>query len=111
MSEARDERAADGEERRHFRWEWIVVLMAGLLLLLGVQLWRRLDSVDPLQRCVGAYDNVHTAVDSSLVDRITVRWPDRQTRTTCGVLREAGELARVPKRRPTGGGIMPPPPR
>lgn len=85
--------------------------MAGLLLLLAVQLWRRLESVDPLQRCVGAYENVHTAVDSSLVDGIAVRWPDRQTHTTCGALRDAGELARVPKRRPTGGGMLPPPPQ
>lgn len=110
MSEARTGQP-DGEERRYFRWELVVALMAALLLLLAFQLWRRLDSVDPLQRCVGSYENVHTAVDTSLVDRIVVRWPDRQTRTTCGALRQAGELARVPRRTPSGGGLMPPRPR
>lgn len=102
---------ADSVDRGFFRWHIVVALMAGLLLLLGVQLWRRLERVDPLQRCVGAYEGVHTAVDSSLVDRIVVRWPDRDTRTTCGALRSGGQLDRVPRRAPSGGGLLPPPPQ
>ena len=93
-----------------FRWELVVLIMGGLLLLLAFQLWRKLDNVDPLRNCAGKYDNVHTAVDTSLVDGIVVRWPDRETKTTCGALRRAGELQNVPRPRPTGGGIMPPPP-
>jgi hypothetical protein len=111
LNEHGDESTEPREERRFFKWELIVVFMGGLMLLLAFQLWRRLDRVDPLLRCAGAYEGVHTAVDSSLVDRISVRWPDRDTRTTCGALREAGELARLPRRQPTGGGIMPPRPR
>lgn len=84
--------------------------MCALMLLLGVQLWRRLDRIDPVRRCASAYEGVHTAVDSGLVDRIEVRWPDRQTRTTCGALRTSGELDRLPKRQP-GGGMLPPRPR
>lgn len=101
----------DGGGSGFFRWQIVVLAMAGLLLLMAVQLWRRLDRIDPLQRCVGAYEGVHTALDSSLVDRIGVRWPDRETRTTCGALRTGGQLDRVPRRDPGGGGLLPPPPR
>jgi hypothetical protein len=94
--------------RRTLRWELVVVFMALLLLFLGFQLWRRIQGVDPRLRCAGAYENVHTAVDSSLVDGISVHWPDRATRTTCGQLRASGALETLP-RRPQGG-ILPPRP-
>lgn len=106
------ERAGGGDEtgsRGVFRWELLAVLMAGLLLFLGVQLWRRIRDVDPLQRCVSAYENVHTAIDSGLVDRMAVRWPDRSDRTTCGALRSAGRLERLPRR--GGPGLLPPRPQ
>jgi hypothetical protein len=92
-----------------FRWEVLALLMAGLLLFLGVQLWRRIRDVDSLQRCVSAYENVHTAVDSGLVDRMPVRWPDRSARTTCGALQSAGRLERLPRR--GGPGLLPPRPQ
>lgn len=92
-----------------FRWEWVAVLMAALLVLLTFQLWRRVRDVDPLQRCAGAYENVHTALDTSLVDRIEVRRPDRAGRTTCGELRAAGELERLPRTRGPAG-VLPPRP-
>ena len=92
-----------------FRWEVLALLMGGLLLFLGYQLWRRIQDVDPLQRCAGAYENVHTAVDTGLVDGIEVRWPQRADRTTCGALRAAGQLSRLPRR--PGGGLLPPRPQ
>lgn len=95
--------------RGAFRWELVVLVMGALLLFLAYQLWRRIQDVDQRQRCQGAYENVHTAVDSGLVDGIVVRWPDRDTRTTCGALRRSGELSRLPRRQP-GGGLMPPRP-
>jgi hypothetical protein len=95
--------------RGGFRWELLAVLMASLLLFLGVQLWRRIRDVDPLQRCASAYENVHTAVDSGLVDGIAVRSPDQPGRTTCGALRGAGRLERLPRR--TGPGLLPPRPQ
>jgi hypothetical protein len=100
-----------GADRRGtFRWEVVAGIMALLLLLLSFQLWRRIRSVDPRQRCAGAYQNVHTAVDTTLVDGIEVGWPERTDRTTCGALRAAGELDRIPVRAP-GGGVLPPPPQ
>lgn len=96
------------EQRGCFRWELVVAFMALLLVMLGYQLYRKLEGVDPLQRCKGAYDNVHTAVDTSLVDGIAVRVAD--TRTTCGALRHGGQLDSLAPRGPQGGGLMPPPP-
>ena len=72
--------------------------MGALLFFLGFQMWRRIQNVDPRQRCESAYENVHTAVDSGLVDRIEVGWPQRADRTTCGALRLKGELMRLPRR-------------
>jgi hypothetical protein len=94
---------------RPFKWELLALMMAALLLLLGVQLWRRIRDVDPLQRCASAYENVHTAVDSGLVDRMAVRWPTRADHSTCGKLRSAGRLERVPRR--GGPGLLPPKPQ
>jgi hypothetical protein len=83
--------------------------MGVLLLLLAVQLWQRIRNVDPLQRCAAAYENVHTAVDSGLVDGIAVRWPARSDRTSCGALRAAGHLQHIPRRQ--GSGLLPPRPQ
>jgi hypothetical protein len=92
-----------------FKWELLPLVMGGLLLFLGWQLWRRIRDVDPLQRCASAYENVHTAVDSGLVDRMAVRWPERADRTSCGELRSAGRLNRLPRRQ-GGAGLLPPRP-
>ena len=105
-----DQPATEGERGGGvFRWEAVALFMGALLLFLAFQLWRRIRDVDPLQRCAGSYENVHTAVDSGLVDRIPVRWPDRATRTTCGALRTGGELERLPRRQ--RGGLLPPRPQ
>ncbi|NJD09067.1 MAG: hypothetical protein FIB01_01035 [Gemmatimonadetes bacterium] len=96
-------------ERGGFRWELVALLMGGLLLFMGYQVWRRIRDVDPLERCAAAYDHVHTAVDSGLVDRIDVRWPGPRDRTNCGALRAGGRLQTLPRR--PGGGQLPPRPQ
>jgi hypothetical protein len=79
-----------------------ILILVAMLMLCGV-LWRRVHQVDPLQRCAVAYKSSYTAVDTTLVDRIKVRTPDGQGRTTCGRLREEGRVNHVPeqeRRRP-----------
>lgn len=97
------------EERGGFRWELLALLMGALLLFMGYQVWRRVQGVDPRVRCASAYQNVHTAVDSGLVDRIGVRWPRHEDRTTCGALRGEGRLENLPRR--PGAGFLPPRPQ
>lgn len=104
-----DERDGD-DDRRTFKWQYLAVVLAGMMVFLGFQLWRRLENVDPLRRCVGAYVNVHTAVDSSMVDRMRVRSNDGRGKITCGELRSRGALRNVP-RQPSGGGLLPPRPQ
>ncbi|MEO5510330.1 MAG: hypothetical protein ABIS27_06840 [Longimicrobiales bacterium] len=73
-------------------------LILSVMLLLCSILWKRVRQVDPLQRCSTAYKSSYTAVDTTLVDRIRVRTPQGDGRTTCGQLREAGRVNHVPPR-------------
>ncbi|HSJ15187.1 MAG TPA: hypothetical protein VK939_12275 [Longimicrobiales bacterium] len=101
---------AQPETGRFFAWQVVAALSMVVLLLLAVLLWRRLESVDPLGRCVAAYESARTPTDSSLVDGIRVRTPDRSAHTTCGDLRATGMLENVPRVR-RGPGLLPPRPQ
>lgn len=98
------------ESGRFFAWQVVAALSLLVLLLLAVLLWRRLESVDPLGRCVAAYESARTPTDTSLVDGIRVRTPDRSAHTTCGELRAGGMLENVPRVR-RGPGMLPPRPQ
>jgi hypothetical protein len=101
---------AAADDRRFFKWQLVAFLSVGVMLLLVWILWRRLDRIDPLGRCVAAYESARTATDSSLVDGIRVSAPDRRSRVTCGELRASGLLENVPRAR-RGPSLMPPPPQ
>jgi hypothetical protein len=106
MSTAENESGNGG----FFRWQLVAGLMAAVMVLLAFILWRRLERVDPLGRCVTAYESARTATDTSLVDGIRVPTPDRSGRITCGELRTTGALENVPRVR-RGPGLLPPRPQ
>ena len=100
----------DAEGNGFFRWQLVAGLAFLVMLMLAVILWRRLERVDPLGRCVAAYESARTATDTTLVDGIRVSTPDRSGRTTCGELRSMGSLENVPRTR-RGPGLLPPRPQ
>jgi hypothetical protein len=79
---------------------WPVLIFITLLVMtvLSVTLWRRLNGVDPIQRCADAYGSSYTAIDTTLVDRIRVRVPNGEGKTTCGQLRKSGAVRLAPRR-------------
>lgn len=91
-----DEAALEGHGG--FRWQIIPVIMVVFMALLATILWRRVQQVDPVQRCADAYESSYTAIDTTLVDRMRVRAPDGNGRTSCGVLRLNGTVNTVPRR-------------
>ena len=86
-----------------FRFIFVATLALFVMFILAAILWQRIRSVDPVRRCANAYNSSHTAIDTTLVDRINVRTPDGAGRTTCAELRHSGLVDRLPpeqKRKP-----------
>ena len=80
-----------------YHWHLMVVVSAVVMGFLALSLWRRMSQVDPVARCAYAYHSSYTPLDTTLVDRIKVRSPDGNGKTTCEVLRRNGSVDRIPR--------------
>jgi hypothetical protein len=98
-----EERTQDRDEKDEpasstgYVWHAMVTVSTLAMILLALSLWRRMRLIDPVERCAHAYWSSYNPVDTMLVDRMKVRAPDGNGRTTCEVLRKNGAINRVPK--------------
>jgi hypothetical protein len=100
MEEQLNENEDVGQGSKVGGFHWMGLFVVGFLLMgfLSLTLWHRVMQVDPVQRCADAYESSYTKVDTTLVDRMSVRSPTGGPHTTCGVLRLNGSVDKLPRR-------------